>query len=101
MPKCHILNRAIASLDGRGRMVVPIKAFDSMGAAQQAARLRTEALQAMVGCQLLDRSGAVVGVSVAQLMQELGIHGFEHFIDTVELHGGELLQPAPSIIIPR
>jgi hypothetical protein len=98
--KLYLLQRVIGLVDGKSQVVIPVRAYETQEVAKEAAQLRTQALQQVCGCRLFDRQGDI-GVSLVQFLQELGIHGFQHIVDIVEVHGSDIVAPKPpSIIIP-
>lgn len=102
MSEVFVMSRSVTALDGRARMTMPVRAFATKEAAHQACLLRTRALQEVLRMEVMTPSGGRSGLTVAAVLQEFGISGFEHFIDQVEQHESDLVAPpAPSIIIPR
>jgi len=104
--KVYQLNRVLGGMDGKGQMVIPVRVYDSLETAKEAAKLRTAALQKFIRCRLIDQTGenrgVDTGVNLGQFLEELGIAGFQHVVDGHEVHAGELIAqpPPPSIIIP-
>jgi hypothetical protein len=97
----YLVQCVLGAADGKSQMVIPIKAYKAKDTAEEAMRLRSEVLRQIVSCRIHDPQGDT-GVTVAGFLRDLGLHGFNHVVDTISVHESDLLTaPPPSIIIPR
>lgn len=98
--KLYLLSRVLGAADRKTQIVIPVRAFTSRETAQEASRLRTEAINELMSLHLVSEEGPA-GLTFGQAVRELGIVGFQHIVDTVDVHDGDILAPPPpSIIIP-
>lgn len=99
--KAYLLSTVLGAVDRKGQMSVPLRAFSDKQAADDGARLRTQALEEMLRCRLIDPDGSDAG-GLGEFVLSLGIQGWRHVVDTYEVADGGLIVPAaPSIIIAR
>jgi hypothetical protein len=99
--KLYLLSRVLGAADRKTQVVLPMRAFQTMEVAQQAAKLRTQALHDVMKCRLVHPVDGDLGITLGQFVDDLGIVAFQHVVDAIEVHEGDITVPEPpSIILP-
>ncbi len=101
MTKIYVLQRVIGAVAGNARLVVPVMAFSSLSEASKAAAVHSDALRAAMRTRLHDEAGDT-GLQLGRFLQDLGLSGFQHGVDELDLAEDKLIvTPDPPTILLR
>lgn len=98
------VHRVLKMTDGT-TVCVPVGYFQHKDDAERLAKELQQNMVMVLGCDVVkvNKNEAVpVGVSVAQFMKDLGLAGFNHFVQPVEVQGTLMMpsEDASRIILP-
>lgn len=90
MPKCHTVEVRLSTKDGCV-LRVPMVSFEAGEKANEVAKMRTAALNRLIEARLVV-GGEDTGVTVRELLADLGLAGIAHGVASFEYESESMIQ---------
>lgn len=102
MTEVHQLQRVLGSRDGKTRIVIPVRTFQSRAEALEAKAKFDHGVKVSMAFRIFrptgDGEGQDMG-SLAQYLKDIGLEGFVHVVEDIEVES--IIQaPQSSIVMP-